>query len=211
MLFIFFNILFRYLNCPLMLFSLHLFIRRHSRSYFLNVPHPDHTHFRPRAIVCGCVVFTHSSQDHRAYDIPLAITKAQWAALFPAYAKKCYCWCAWGPGVVGLALWRFVVVQFWPHEKSQFCYQTKWLWHSPCLFISISLEFFFMLYWARLQTHGVVELGSLLLFQICCLWGRTFFLSFFFFTPSCESSTLLKRKLLRKFVSFAYRVVEPAQ
>lgn len=152
MLFIFFNILFRYLNCPLMLFSLHLFIRRHSRSYFLNVPHPDHTHFRPRAIVCGCVVFTHSSQDHRAYDIPLAITKAQWAALFPAYAKKCYCWCAWGPGVVGPALWRFVVVQFWPHEKSQFCYQTKWLWHSPCLFISISLEFFFMLYWARLQT-----------------------------------------------------------
>lgn len=211
MLFIFFNILFRYLNCPLMLFSLHLFIRRHSRSYFLNVPHPDHTHFRPRAIVCGCVVFTHSSQDHRAYDIPLAITKAQWAALFPAYAKKCYCWCAWGPGVVGPALWRFVVVQFWPHEKSQFCYQTKWLWHSPCLFISISLEFFFMLYWARLQTWcGWVGLLASVS-DLLPLREDIFLVFFFFSTPSCESSTLLKRKLLRKFLSLAYRVVEPAQ
>lgn len=190
MLFIFFNILFRYLNCPLMLFSLHLFIRRHSRSYFLNVPHPDHTHFRPRAIVCGCVVFTHSSQDHRAYDIPLAITKAQWAALFPAYAKKCYCWCAWGPGVVGLALWRFVVVQFWPHEKSQFCYQTKWLWHSPCLFISISLEFFFMLYWARLQTWcGWV--GLLASVSDLLPLREDIFLVFFFFFPLLLVSLLL--------------------
>lgn len=184
-----------------MLFSLHLFIRRHSRSYFLNVPHPDHTHFRSGAIVCGCVVFTHSSLDHRGYDISPVITRVQWVVfsckceemplllcIRSLYSQSCFV--ALGGGV--LTIWEVKILLSNQMVMAFF------------LFIHQNLfGIFFMLYWASLHAHGVAELGSLLLFQICCLRGKMFFLWCFFFTPSCESSTLLKWKLLHKFVSLA--------
>lgn len=198
-----------------MLFFLHLFIRRHSRSYFLNMPHPDQTHFGPGAIVCGCVVFTHSSLDHRAYDIPPVITKVQWAASFPAYVKKCHCCCAWGPCIVSPALWHLMVVEFWPYEKSKFCYQTKWLWHSPVYSPVYSSESLWNFFYALLAlAHTWCSWVGLLASVSDLLPSREdifLVVFFFFFTPSFESSTLLKRKLLCKFLSLAYKVVESAQ